>query len=141
MSDRDALILGIAADPLNDLPRLVFADWLDDFGTTDLDRATSEYIRLGCGEGRSAWNVLEWEMKNWQRLLPSVRASLGEWSYSSKTYSAKIVAETHLRGIINANFEFDGRGFLKEAWAFRTPWWWGNITKDQPLAEIDPIPF
>jgi uncharacterized protein (TIGR02996 family) len=32
MTDRDALIAAIAADPADDLPRLVFADWLEEHG-------------------------------------------------------------------------------------------------------------
>ena len=44
MTDRDALLAGIAARPADDLPRLVFADWLDDAG--DADRA--EFIRVQC---------------------------------------------------------------------------------------------
>jgi uncharacterized protein (TIGR02996 family) len=42
MSDRDPFIAAIAAAPDDDLPRLVFADWLDENG--DPDRA--EFIRL-----------------------------------------------------------------------------------------------
>lgn len=44
MTDRDALLAGIVADPADDLPRLVFADYLDDHG--DADRA--EFIRVQC---------------------------------------------------------------------------------------------
>ena len=40
--DRAALLAGIAADPDNDLRRLVFADWLDDHG----EPARAEFIRL-----------------------------------------------------------------------------------------------
>jgi uncharacterized protein (TIGR02996 family) len=32
MTDRDALIAAIAAAPADDLPRLVYADWLDENG-------------------------------------------------------------------------------------------------------------
>lgn len=41
MTDREALIAAIAASPADDLPRLVFADWLDDNG----DPAQAEFIR------------------------------------------------------------------------------------------------
>jgi uncharacterized protein (TIGR02996 family) len=41
MTDREALIAAIAASPADDLPRLVFADWLDDHG----DPAQAEFIR------------------------------------------------------------------------------------------------
>ncbi len=41
MPDREAFVSAIAANPADDLPRLVFADWLDEHG--DPDRA--EFIR------------------------------------------------------------------------------------------------
>jgi uncharacterized protein (TIGR02996 family) len=41
MSDREAFVSAIAANPADDLPRLVFADWLDEHG--DPERA--EFIR------------------------------------------------------------------------------------------------
>ncbi len=41
MSDREAFVAAIAANPHDDLPRLVFADWLDEHG--DPERA--EFIR------------------------------------------------------------------------------------------------
>ena len=42
MTERDSLSAAVLADPADDLPRLVFADWCDDHG--DPDRA--EFIRL-----------------------------------------------------------------------------------------------
>ncbi len=42
MDDREALIAGIAADPDDDLRRLVFADWLDDHGEPE----RAEFVRL-----------------------------------------------------------------------------------------------
>lgn len=44
MSDEDALLAAILADPDEDTPRLVYADWLQEHG--DADRA--EFIRLQC---------------------------------------------------------------------------------------------
>ena len=44
-SDRDALLAGILADPDADLPRLVFADWLEETGHP-ANCARAEYIRL-----------------------------------------------------------------------------------------------
>jgi uncharacterized protein (TIGR02996 family) len=41
MTDRDALIAAVAADPGDDLPRLVFADWLEEHG----DPAQAAFIR------------------------------------------------------------------------------------------------
>ena len=44
-TDREALIAGIAADPHNDLRKLVFADWLEEHGEPD----RAEFIRLAIG--------------------------------------------------------------------------------------------
>src|ERR687898_691134 len=43
-SDRDDLFRAILADPADDAPRLVFADWLDEHGEPD----RAEFIRLQC---------------------------------------------------------------------------------------------
>jgi uncharacterized protein (TIGR02996 family) len=44
MSDGDALIAAILAEPDADLPRLMYADWLDEFGDV-ADGARAEFIR------------------------------------------------------------------------------------------------
>lgn len=44
LDDREAFLRAIFADPDNDLPRLVFADWLDERG----ESAWAELIRLQC---------------------------------------------------------------------------------------------
>jgi uncharacterized protein (TIGR02996 family) len=46
-SDEDAFLAAITADPDDDTPRLVFADWLDERGTDD-DRARAALIRAQC---------------------------------------------------------------------------------------------
>jgi uncharacterized protein (TIGR02996 family) len=45
MSDRDALFAAILADPDDDLPRLVYADWLEENGRP-ADVARAQFIRL-----------------------------------------------------------------------------------------------
>ena len=44
-SDQESLLATIAANPADDLPRLVYADWLDENGRSDADRARAEFIR------------------------------------------------------------------------------------------------
>lgn len=44
MTDRDAFLTAICARPFDDLPRLVFADWLDEHGEPEF----AAFIRLGC---------------------------------------------------------------------------------------------
>ncbi len=53
---REALLAAVAADPGADLPRLVFADWLDDHG--DADRA--EFIRLQCATAAASPTDPDW---------------------------------------------------------------------------------
>ena len=48
MSDRDAFVAAIVAAPDDDLPRLVFADWLDEHGEPE----RAEFIRLQCDAAR-----------------------------------------------------------------------------------------
>ncbi|MBA4068200.1 MAG: hypothetical protein C0501_31765 [Isosphaera sp.] len=50
MSDEDALLAAILADPDDDTPRLVYADWLDEHGRHD----RAEFIRLQCPTGPAA---------------------------------------------------------------------------------------
>jgi uncharacterized protein (TIGR02996 family) len=44
MTDREAFIEAIAAEPADDTPRLAFADWLDEHG----EGARAEFVRLQC---------------------------------------------------------------------------------------------
>jgi uncharacterized protein (TIGR02996 family) len=48
MTDRAAFLAAIAAAPDDDLPRLIFADWLDEHG----DPGRAEFIRLQCAAAR-----------------------------------------------------------------------------------------
>src|SRR5262245_28593681 len=47
MTDRQALLRAIIASPADDLPRLVYADWLDDTAEP-ANVARAEFIRLQC---------------------------------------------------------------------------------------------
>ena len=47
LSDRDALLAAIRANPEEDTPRLMFADWLDELGG-EANQARAEFIRLQC---------------------------------------------------------------------------------------------
>jgi uncharacterized protein (TIGR02996 family) len=78
MFERTALLQAIVSNPLEQLPRLVYADWLDEYGTTDLDKATSQFIRISCKSGNKGVTMprtaYKWLHKNWRRLIPSVMA-------------------------------------------------------------------
>ena len=55
MTDEDALLAAIQADPTDVLARLVYADWLDDRGREDL----AEYLRLTAEAERVARRLAE----------------------------------------------------------------------------------
>src|SRR5689334_395341 len=77
------LLAGICEAP-EDIPRrLIYADWLDEFGNTPSDRARAEFIRLQCLlENLEEWSperldleertrcLLEEYGEDWQRGLP-----------------------------------------------------------------------
>src|SRR5581483_12084459 len=48
MRDRDAFLAAVVARPDDDLPRLIFADWLDEHGEPE----RAEVIRLQCAAAR-----------------------------------------------------------------------------------------
>lgn len=77
MTDRAALLAAIKAHPRELTPRLMYADWLDEFGTTDLDRATSEFIRVSCPRASKLMppEAFAWIAGNWTRLVPSLMAA------------------------------------------------------------------
>ncbi len=73
--DETALLAAIRAAPDDDTVRLVYADWIDEHRDAERDRATSEYIRLACGEApRGRANA--WLRDNWQRLSPTLAAGI-----------------------------------------------------------------
>lgn len=45
MSDREALIATVREYPDDDLPRMMFADWLDEYGESESDRCRAKFIR------------------------------------------------------------------------------------------------
>jgi uncharacterized protein (TIGR02996 family) len=54
MRDRDAFLAAVAARPDDDLPRLIFADWLDEHGEPE----RAEFIRLQCAAARGEPDAL-----------------------------------------------------------------------------------
>src|SRR3954468_18275467 len=55
MTHDDAFLRDIAAEPADDLPRQVYADWLDEHGDperAEFIRADVEYARLPAGDPR-----------------------------------------------------------------------------------------
>lgn len=85
MPPPESFINVIAEAGGDDTPRLVLADWLDEFGTTDQDSARAEIIRLSCTSGykggvkqRIGIKEGRWLDANWHRLVPSLKATATE---------------------------------------------------------------
>jgi uncharacterized protein (TIGR02996 family) len=70
MSDREALLAAIAANPREETTRLVYADWLDEHGESDVDKATAEYIRGSIGVSVRSQIIDLWAGHMWKRLVP-----------------------------------------------------------------------
>src|SRR5262249_59317374 len=50
-----SLLAGVRAAPLDDAPRLVLADWLEEHATGEADRARAELIRAQCHVSLLNW--------------------------------------------------------------------------------------
>ncbi len=46
MSEYQGLLQDVVENPADDAPRLILADYLEDYGTRDWEKARSEFIRL-----------------------------------------------------------------------------------------------
>jgi uncharacterized protein (TIGR02996 family) len=121
-SDRLALLRAIGAAPDDDTPRLVFADWLDEHGTTDADHARAEFLRIAC-RSRPKVRITKAEQKwlaaHWQRMLPAVVARFAElgareewyvwcgrhlaaWVFNRKTHADVSVGLEFWRGFVRS---------------------------------------
>jgi uncharacterized protein (TIGR02996 family) len=78
MTDRDALLTAIRKHPAADVPRLVYADWLDENAECDRDHATAEFVRVACpNRPRKPHTAMPraayaWLQANWWRLVPGL---------------------------------------------------------------------
>lgn len=93
MTDRAALLAAVCADPDDDLPRLAFADWLDDHG----DPGRAEFIRLQCelarlpadqsGDcGRLSERIDALAADNTERWLEELPQAPSEFGWSYRNY-------------------------------------------------------
>jgi uncharacterized protein (TIGR02996 family) len=108
MSDEPALLAAVCANPDEDTPRLVYADWLDEYGQTE----RAEFIRLQCApepDEAQEERVAELEERNrikWLTGLPQFPHA--RWAFR--------------RGFPE-RLEADGNVFLDRYGAFaRVPW-------------------
>lgn len=75
MSDRQALLLAIRAAPDDDLPRLAYADWLEENG----DPGRAQFIRVQCALARLAPDEDEHDAV-YQRSEALAREHAGRWA-------------------------------------------------------------
>ena len=79
MNEREAFLRAIDKEPDFRPYKLTFADWLDEYGTSEADAATVEWIRLTNHEsnlsktGRVRRHAFEWLKGNWERLVATAR--------------------------------------------------------------------
>jgi len=153
VSDRAALLNCIRENQDLDMPRLVYADFVEEFGTGDLDAATVEFIRLSCTRSsmrrkasmpRAAY---QWVKDNWQRLIPTAIKNLTLSKPRLDGRCVKLSSRRFADPTVNSmwlrfNLYFD-RGFLEAmmSWsAFADGIVKPLIRQDQPLAEWWPKP-
>lgn len=132
MDDRQALLAAIADQPGEDTPRLILADWLEEFGTTDQDAARIEYIRLSCGVGyggdqgrskvRLGVNEGKWLDANWKRLVPKLVACATPELWLPRTHSEESNLVDYAAGGITA--KRSGRKMSVRLW-----WRWDSRYK------------
>jgi uncharacterized protein (TIGR02996 family) len=99
--DEIALLKAIQAKPDIDLPRLIYADFLEEQSRNDHDAAVAEFIRLSC-DGRPPRRAdgslfpmklaaADWlEADNWRRLLPRL---CQDWDEAMKIMKRRDEAE------------------------------------------------
>ncbi len=147
-SDRLALLKAILAAPDDDLPRLVFADWLEENGTSDADAARVEFIRLGCkSKAKTRITPAEgkWVDANWQRLLGSTISARPKGAKSPKVERAGRFLRMRFRWtegeleqarVAELCFEYV-RGFARRVEYLQGHTYqrfWQATTTDEPLA-------
>lgn len=82
MSDRAALVAACLAAPQDNTPRLVYADWLEEYGDTERDAAVRDWIRMSCSKVRRGPTRMRgepaWIHKHLRVLWPGLYTSSGK---------------------------------------------------------------
>lgn len=148
--DREALLRAIKAHPNENTPRLMYADWLEEFGEGDRDAATVDFIRLSCGVAGAKKGdpmpraVYPWLAHNWKRLVPTLANSPANggsfYSGRKREFRLKVEDLKHRLGFRAYNTVLDfHRGFLVacQTWSVVSFAKMKELlTSDQPLCEV-----
>src|SRR5262245_21570265 len=84
MTDRAALLAAVLADPADDTPRLVFADWLDEIGDP-ADAARAAFIRAEVAADRLPFGEPDRDRldrlaaRHYQAFVETWNAELPDW--------------------------------------------------------------
>jgi len=144
MTDREAILEAIRQNPEGDVPCLIYADYLEEYGRTEVDAATVEFIRLSCKWVNSKVLIMPrdaypWLEEHWVRLIPTLYDALNTdeaWWHRRGRWVHADVAPNDPAGLIF--FEF-WKGFLKRIQTHPGPLR-DRIKvlsrQDQPLAEL-----
>lgn len=149
MNDRAGFLAKIRRQPLDYTARMVYADWLDEFGTTDFDRATSEFLRISCRVVKSEFAAMPkaaypWLASNWKRLVPSFWSECEQRGATGWCHKSHAGARFEVTGhLVPVCFEFTiRRGFLVNCTAHAPTELvplvldlWQRIATDQPLTK------
>jgi uncharacterized protein (TIGR02996 family) len=140
--DRIAFLRAIAANPDEDTPRLAYADWLDENGSTEADRARAEFIRLSCRPrlmARITKVEQRWLAAHWRHLLPSVSEQFSESGSKpdecqwSGRHFQMLRHVDGFREFISVDLEF-WRGFVRRAaYDHAFEWMGAAVASDEPL--------
>src|SRR5437870_1657420 len=104
MRDDEGFLSAIKASPTEDLPRLIYADYLDDRG----DHARAEFIRIGCARARQPENY-SLRRRLAERELELLADHQAEWELP---YQPATLVRFD-RGFVSA-IEIEAAGFVRQ---------------------------
>src|SRR4051812_38017921 len=114
MNEREALLRAVCANPDDDIPRLVFADWLQENG----DEARAEFIRLQVQMARLESRAQD-DWPAWQRLCAREQELRSEhdekwWADLPDTQGFKM-GRRFVRGFVESVHVFNWTAFVRDA--------------------------
>ncbi|MBY0232680.1 MAG: TIGR02996 domain-containing protein, partial [Gemmataceae bacterium] len=112
-ADEDGLLEAIVSDPEDDLPRLVYADWLEEQG----ESGRAELIRAGTApkgpEGQAEYNALV------KRVAPEIPEEFAKSIHRLVFTNGLLAAVVQMRGLLTRAFQERGGPWLRQARTFK----------------------